>query len=79
MATYLKYAFNTRLNLTLFGQFNDLDQVMIYNIRLHWIPRIGSDLYFVYNIGYDDPVKEVELLKPHTTDAVVKLVWRFVF
>jgi len=79
VATYLKYAFNTRLNLTLFGQFNDLDQVMIYNIRLHWIPRIGSDLYFVYNIGYDDPVKEVELLKPHTTDAVVKLVWRFVF
>ena len=79
LALYLNYAFTTRLNLSLFSQFNDLDQVMIYNFRLHWIPKVGSDLYFVYNIGYEDPIKQIEYLKPHTTDAAAKLVYRFVF
>ena len=79
VAFYLNYAFNTKLNLSLFSQYNDLDEVMFYNFRLHWIPKVGSDLYLVYNIGYEEPIKEVELLKPQTTNAVVKLVYRFVF
>ncbi len=79
IALYLNYAFTTELNVSLFSQYNDLDQIMIYNIRLHWIPRIGSDLYFVYNIGYVEPIKQIDYLSPQTTDAVVKLVYRFVF
>jgi len=79
VAMYLNYAFTTKLNLSLFSQYNDLDQVMIYNIRLHWIPKVGSDLYFVYNVGYNDPIKQIDFLKPQTTDAAVKLVYRFVF
>ncbi len=79
ISAYLNYAFNTTLNLSLFAQYNDLDQIMIYNIRMHWIPKIGSDFYFVYNIGYDKPIKQIDYLKPHTTDAVMKLVYRFTF
>ncbi len=79
LASYLNYAFTTKLNFTFFAQFNDLDEVMIYNIRLHWIPRIGSDFYFVYNIGYEDSIKEIEYFKPQTTDAVMKLVYRIAF
>ncbi len=79
VALYFNYAFTTKLNFSLFSQYNDLDQVMLYNIRLHWIPKIGSDLYAVYNIGYIEPIKQVEYLKPQTTDAAVKLVYRFVF
>ncbi|NOY50227.1 MAG: carbohydrate binding family 9 domain-containing protein [Chlorobi bacterium] len=79
LATYLNYAFTTRLNFTLFGQFNSLENIMIYNIRLHWIPEIGSDLYFVYNIGYEEPVKQIDYLKPETTSAVVKLIYRMTF
>jgi len=79
IALYLNYAFTTKLNVSLFSQFNDLEQIMIYNFRLHWIPQIGSDLYFVYNIGYIEPIKQIDYLKPQTTDAVVKLVYRFVF
>ena len=75
----LNYAFTTKLNFSLFAQFNDLDEVMIYNIRLHWIPKVGSDFYFVYNIGYEEPVKQIDYLKPTTTDAVVKLVYRMTF
>ncbi len=79
VALYLNYAFTTKLNLSLFSQYNDLDEVMIYNIRLHWIPKVGSDLYLVYNIGYEEPIKQIDYLKPQTTDAVVKLVYRFAF
>ena len=79
IALYLNYAFTTKLNFSLFSQYNDLDEVMIYNFRLHWIPKVGSDLYVVYNIGYNEPIKQVEFLKPRTTDAAVKLVYRFVF
>jgi len=52
---------------------------MIYNVRLHWIPKVGSDFYFVYNIGYEEPVKQIDYLKPTTTDAVVKLIYRITF
>jgi hypothetical protein len=79
IALYLNYAFTTKLNISLFSQFNDLDEVMIYNLRLHWIPKVGSDLYVVYNIGYYEQIKEIDYLKPTTTDAAVKLVYRFVF
>jgi len=79
MATYLNYAFTTRLNLSLFGQYNSLDEVMIYNIRLHLIPKIGSDFYFVYNLEYDDPIKQINYLKPNITSAVAKFIYRITF
>ncbi len=79
LALYLNYAFTTKLNFSLFTQYNDLDEVMIYNFRLHWIPKVGSDLYFVYNIGYMEQIKDIDYLKPTATDAALKLVYRFVF
>ena len=79
LAMYFNYAFTTKLNFSLFWQYNDLDELMIYNFRLHWIPKVGSDLYFVYNIGYVDQIKQIDYLKPTTTDVAVKLVYRFVF
>ena len=79
LASYLNYAFTTRLNFSLFGQFNTLDELMIYNIRMHWIPKIGQDLYFVYNIGYEEPIKQIDYLKPTTTSAVVKFIYRITF
>lgn len=79
LASYVNYAFTTKLNFSLFGQFNSLEQVMIYNIRLHWIPKIGSDFYFVYNIGYEEPIKQIEYLKPQTTSSVLKLIYRITF
>jgi len=79
IASFWDIAFTTRLNISLFAQYNDLDEIMIYNIRLHWIPKIGSDFYFVYNIGYEEPIKQIDYLKPTTTDAVMKLVYRITF
>lgn len=79
VTSYVNYAFTTRLNFSLFAQYNSLEEIMNYNIRLHWIPEIGSDFYFVYNIGYEEPIKQIEYLKPQTTSAVMKFVYRIVF
>ena len=79
LASYINYAFTTKLNFSLFGQFNTLDELMIYNIRMHWIPKIGQDLYFVYNIGYQEPIRQIDYLKPTTSSAVVKFIYRITF
>ncbi len=79
LSSYLNYAFTTRLNLSLFAQYNSLDQIMIYNLRMHWIPRIGSDLYIVYNLGYNEPIHRIEYLKPETTGGIAKIVYRIMF
>jgi len=79
VTTYVNYAFTTKLNLSLFGQYNSLDQVMIYNIRLHFIPKVGSDFYFVYNLEYDEPLKQIDYLKPDVSSAIAKFIYRITF
>ncbi len=79
LASYINFAFTTKLNLSVFGQYNSLENIMIYNFRLHWIPKIGQDFYFVVTSGYNEPIKQVDLLKPQTTAAVGKLVYRITF
>ena len=78
LAQYINYAFTTKLDLSFFGQWNSLDDILLGNFRLHWIPKIGSDLYVVYNRGYDQLTK-LDLLKPQSSTGVAKLVWRFTF
>jgi Domain of unknown function (DUF5916) len=79
VTTFVNYAFNTKLNLSLFGQYNSLDQIMIYNIRLHFIPKVGSDFYFVYNLEYDEPLKQIDYLKPTISSAIAKFIYRVTF
>jgi hypothetical protein len=74
----LNYAFSNRIDLSLFSQWNSLDDIMLFNFRLHWIPKIGTDLYMVYNRGYD-ALNQLDLLRPATTAGAVKLIWRFTF
>jgi hypothetical protein len=78
LAQYFNYAFTTKLDISLFAQWNSLEDVMFFNFRLHWIPKIGTDLYAVYNRGYDE-LKKLDFLKPQTSTGIAKLVWRFTF
>ena len=48
----LEYTFNTRTGLLGFVQFNNDSQRADFNLRLHWIPQIGDDVYAVWNSGY---------------------------
>ncbi|MFL5787126.1 MAG: DUF5916 domain-containing protein [Flavisolibacter sp.] len=75
---YVNYALSTKVDLSLFAQWNSLEDIMLYNFRFHWIPKIGSDLYAVYNRAYDH-IKQLDLLRPTTSTGIAKLVWRFSF
>jgi len=77
-AQYINYAFTTKIDISLFAQWNSLDDVMFFNFRLHWIPKIGTDLYVVYNRGYEQ-LNKLDLLKPQSSTGVAKLVWRVTF
>jgi hypothetical protein len=78
LAEYINYAFNPRLDFSTFVQWNSLDDLLLGNFRLHWIPNIGSDLYVVYNRGYDN-LKHFSFMRPQTSAGAAKLVWRFTF
>ena len=78
IADYLTYAYNTKITLSAFSQWNSLDNEIFFNIRLHWIPKIGSDMFIVYNQGYDD-ARHFRFFRPTTTTGVIKVDYRFVF
>ena len=78
LAQYINYALTTRFDVSLFAQWNSLDDVMFFNFRLHWIPKIGTDLYAVYNRGYEQ-LDKLEVLKPRISTGVAKLIWRITF
>jgi hypothetical protein len=48
----LEYTFTTRAGFLGFVQFNNESQRVDFNLRFHWIPRIGDDLFAVWNSGY---------------------------
>jgi DUF1365 family protein len=78
LAEYITYAFNPRFGISTFVQWNSLDDLLLGNFRLHWIPNIGSDLYVVYNRGYEN-LKHFSFMRPQTSAGAAKLVWRFTF
>jgi hypothetical protein len=78
VAGYVNYAFNTRIDLSFFGQWNNESDRFLLNFRVHWIPKIGSDFYFVLNNGYE-PMHQAELIRPTIHSGAAKLVWRITF
>lgn len=78
LAEYVSYAFNPRLDMSSFIQWNSLDDLLLGNFRLHWIPNIGSDLYVVYNRGYEN-LKYFSFMRPSSSTGAAKLVWRITF
>jgi hypothetical protein len=45
----INYAFSTFLYSTVYFQWNNEDNEINFNFRIHWIPYLGSDAYLVYN------------------------------
>jgi hypothetical protein len=78
LAEYINYVFKSRLDISTFIQWNSLDDLLLGNFHLHWIPNIGSDLYVVYNRGYEI-LKQFSIMRPQTSAGAAKLVWRFTF
>ena len=45
---------STRLSTSTFAQYNNETEEVIVNFRIHYIPKIGSDVYIVYNHLLDE-------------------------
>ena len=50
----LSLDFSTRLSSSTFVQWNNETKEINVNFRIHYIPKIGSDMYLVYNHLLDD-------------------------
>jgi len=48
----VEYDFNPRTSFLGFVQYNNDAQRADFNLRFHWIPKIGDDLFLVWNSGY---------------------------
>ncbi len=51
-ANRVEYDFNTRTSVLAFVQYDNETQRVDFNVRFHWIPVIGDDLFVVWNSGY---------------------------
>jgi hypothetical protein len=49
MSSRLVYAFSNRANLQVFSQWNNETKAANIYVRLHIIPKIGSDIYGIFN------------------------------
>ena len=81
----VEYAFNTRTDFLGFVQYNNEAQRVDFNLRFHWIPTIGDDVYIVWNSGYTtDPTVPHQFPNPHALTHplngafVIKAVHRLV-
>jgi hypothetical protein len=70
----INYAFSTLLNGSMFAQWNNEDDLINLNLRVHWIPEIGSDCYLVYNQTLDTTGK----VRPSVVTVLAKIAYRFV-
>ena len=70
------FAFSPKLFGSVFGQWNDEDNEALFNFRINWIPKPGTDFFFVMTQGAD--TWQSRWVSKGTT-MVSKLVWRFTF
>ncbi|MFC1539099.1 DUF5916 domain-containing protein [Candidatus Latescibacterota bacterium] len=66
---------STRLNARTYFQWNNDDKLANLNFRIHYIPKIGSDIYVVYNHLLDG----FQNYKTTYNTAVCKIAYRITF
>ncbi len=71
----LKYAINPDLFGSLYTQWNDRDELANLNFRLEWIPKIGTNFYFIVNQNFN--TKHSDWRNEKLT-ILGKVIWRFV-
>ena len=71
----MEYDFNPRTSFLGFVQYNNDAQRADFNLRFHWIPQIGDDVFLVWNSGYTT-TGAASLARPLNGAFVVKVVHR---
>jgi hypothetical protein len=80
----VEYAFSTRASFLGFVQYQNEERRADFNLRFHWIPQIGDDVFVVWNSGFTtDPdapwrfPRSQALSRPLNGALVVKAVHRW--
>ncbi|HEX6815761.1 MAG TPA: DUF5916 domain-containing protein [Gemmatimonadaceae bacterium] len=79
----VEYAFTTQMDFLGFAQYETALERTDFDLRFHWAPVIGDDLYVVWNSGYtNDPLSSSHfpdgraLARPLTATFTIKYVHR---
>jgi hypothetical protein len=52
LTSRVEYAFTRHIDFLGFAQYQNEDRRADFNLRFHWSPRIGDDVYVVWNSGF---------------------------
>jgi hypothetical protein len=69
----VEYAFTPKLNNSIYGQWNNLSEEILLNYRINWIPKVGSDFYFVINQRIKTKGNTIEF---GDFTLLAKFIWR---
>jgi hypothetical protein len=72
----LRFTPNAQLSFNSLTQYDNLSKRMGLNNRIRYIIKPGSDLYLVFNKGFD---RETGRFKSFRTESITKLGWTFQF
>ena len=75
LSTRVSYALSPTLFTKAFVQYNDDRRVASANLLLWWVYRPGSDLYVVYNQGWETDIPGPEALRVRSRSLSVKLTY----
>ena len=82
-ANRVEYDFNIRTSLLAFVQYDNESERVDFNVRFHWIPVIGDDIYIVWNSGFTtDPLSPFRfpdtraLARPLNGAVILKVIHR---
>jgi hypothetical protein len=70
--------FSNKISLVNLVQYDNVSETAGVNVRLHWIPVPGRELFFVVNQGLQDFDRDNEF-KTQRTDATAKMSYTFRF
>lgn len=71
----VSYSFSPDLFVKAFAQMNDERKLASVNLLLWYIYRPGSDLYVVYNQGWDQNLPDLPFLRSRQKSLTVKMTW----
>ena len=71
----VSYSFSPDLFVKAFAQMNDERKLASLNLLLWYIYRPGSDLYVVYNQGFDQDAPGAPFLRSRAKSLTVKMTW----
>jgi len=72
----MTFSVTPKLFGSVFAQWNNDDDEILFNFRVTWIPKPGASLYFVFN-QFGDTLNPHARIRINKTVAMIKFVWYF--